>query len=89
MLSLPDKPWRRVRLVPEGEGRYRLTFLSGIGDRADFAQTVLEDLEACLSRGDQLTGEDWESRSVTVTTANLDAFVQNLALHRLMVESQS
>lgn len=89
MLSLPDKPWRRVRLVPEGEGRYRLTFLAGVRDRVDFEQVVREDLEACLSRGDRLSDEDWESRSVIVTTATVDTLVQNLALHRLMVERPS
>lgn len=89
MLSLPEKPWRRVRLVAEGGTRYRLTFLSGVGTRAEFEQTVVEDLDACLSPGDELSDADWESRSVTIVTADVEAFVRNLALYRVIVERPS
>lgn len=87
MLSLPQKPWRRVRIVPQGGDRYTVTVVSPLDSAAEFEAMVADDLEPCLGKGDGLSDVAWEMRSMTLTTANLPAFVRRLAVECVAVDA--
>jgi len=89
VLSLPDKPWKRVRLSPIAERRYRLTFLAGVNDEAEFDDAVTDDLEACLGPDDEIVEPAWDSRSVVIVTPDRAAFVRKLAVRRMIVEREA
>ncbi len=86
MLSLPSKPWKRVRVSPEGAGRYTVTIVSPVKDEEEFRQVISEDIEPSLGEQDRLEEVRWPARCVTVTVARLDLFQRRLAFKSVMVE---
>ncbi len=86
MLSLPSKPWKRVKIEALAEQRYRLVFLSEMPTEADFRTSLEKDIQPCLGRQDALESADWPSRSVTLATADLRTFKRNLVFACVMVE---
>lgn len=86
MLSLPSKPWKRVKVSAEGAGRYTVTILSPLKDEEEFQQVIREDLEPSLGELDRLEEVRWSTRSVTVTLARLDLFQRRLAFKSVIVE---
>ncbi len=86
MLSLPSKPWKRVRIDALGGDEYRITFVSPLEDEAQFREAVDEDIAASLGPNDRLGEPDWPSRSVTVNTADLAALKRKLVYASIMVE---
>lgn len=86
MLSLPSKPWKRVRIDDLGNGELRLTFLSDLESEAQFEEVVQKDIVPSLDTKDRLVGQDWPSRSVVVQTLNPAMFKRNLVFACIMVE---
>lgn len=86
MLSLPSKPWKRVRLETVAERHYRIVFLTEFSGEAAFLQAVEKDIRPCLGRGDELGSPDWASCSVELKTPDLPTFKRNLVFACVMVE---
>ena len=87
MLSLPSKPWKRVKIDQLGGQEYRITFVSPLDSEAEFLEVVEEDLGASIGVQDRLGKPDWESRSVGLTTADLPAFKRKLIYASIMIET--
>ena len=87
MLSLPSKPWKKVKIAQLGEQEYRITFVSPLESETQFLEAVEEDLGASTGEGDRLGQPDWASRSVTLTTADLAAFKRKLVYASIMIEA--
>lgn len=87
MLSLPSKPWKKVRLEPLGADEYRITFVSLLADEAQFHEAIDEDIVSSLGQHDKLGTPDWHSRSVTLTTSDLPAFKRKLVYASIMIET--
>lgn len=86
MLSLPSKPWKKVRIDELGNGELRLTFLSDLESEAQFEEVIQKDIVPSLDTKDRLVGQDWPSRSVVVQTLNPAMFKRNLVFACIMVE---
>ncbi len=69
-----------------GEHRYRVVFLTGFADEAEFGEAVEDDIRPCLGTDDELGAADWPSRSVMLTTRDLATFKRNLVYSSIMVE---
>ncbi len=85
MISLPSKPWKRVKIDALPEQRYRIVFLTEIATEAALREVVETDIVPCLSTRDDLGPVDWPSRSVTLTTPDLPTFKRNLVFACIMV----
>lgn len=86
MLSLPSKPWKKVKIDALGDQVFRITFLSELENEAQFLEVIGEDIASSLGERDRLGEPDWRSRSVTLTTADLDAFRRKLIFASIMIE---
>ncbi len=87
MLSLPSKPWKKVKIEVLAASEFRITFLSALDSEAQFLEMLDEDLAPCLGAQDRLRDPDWASRSVTLTTGDLAAFKRKLIYACVMVET--
>lgn len=87
MLSLPSKPWKKVRIEPLWGDDYRITFVSPFADEAQFREAIDEDLVSSLGQQDKLGTPDWPSRSLTLTSADLPAFKRKLVYASIMIET--
>lgn len=87
MLSLPSKPWKKVKIDALGGNEYRITFVSPLDDEEQFGEVIEEDIVASLGEQDRLGDRDWPSRSVTLTTADLPAFKRKLIYASIMIET--
>jgi hypothetical protein len=88
VLSLPSKPWKKVRLEAVAEQRYRIVFLTEFSTEAEFREAIEKDIRPCLGPKDELGEADWPSRSVTLTTRDLPTFRRNLVFACVMVEPE-
>lgn len=88
MLSLPSKPWKKVRLEDLGEQRFRIVFLTEMPSETDFLQAIERDLRPSLGVKDELGTPDWWSRSVTLTTRDLPTFKRNMVFACVMIQLQ-
>lgn len=86
MLSLPSKPWKKVKIDALGGKDFRITFLSELENEAQFLEVIEEDIVSSLGEHDSLGEPDWASRSVTLTTADVDAFRRKLVFASVMIE---
>lgn len=86
MLSLPSKPWKKVRIAELGNDQLRLTFVTELESEQQFDEVIDEDIFGSLNEQDALIGKDWPSRSVLVRTANPASFKRNLVFACVMVE---
>ena len=87
MLSLPSKPWKKVRINPLGGEDYRITFISPLDDEAQFQEAIDDDIASSLGPQDRLGTPDWPSKSVTLTTNDLAAFKRKLVYASIMIET--
>ena len=87
MLSLPSKPWKKVRIDALGGDEYRITFVSPLADEAEFNEVIEEDIVASLGAQDRLGDRDWPLRSVRLTTADLPAIKRKLVYASIMIET--
>lgn len=87
MISLPSKPWKKVRIEAADEG-YRIVLVTEISNEAEFLEVIRNDITPCLGPHDELSPPDWPSRSVTLTTLDLPTFKRNLVFACVMVELQ-
>ena len=87
MLSLPSKPWKKVKIDELGNQEYRLTFLSPLENELQFREAVVEDIASSLGEQDRLGQSDWQSRSVTLTITDLKAFKRKLIFASVMIET--
>ncbi len=86
MLSLPSKPWKKIKLADEGEGRYAITVLSPLRSRAAFEKFVHDGLGPCLGAEDTLSDPDWKTRNVALATGDLKAFTRKLIYANIVIE---
>ena len=86
MISLPSKPWKKVKIVALPEQRYRIVFVSEMPTEADLCEVVEKDIAPSIGPGDELGTVDWPSRSVTLTTQDLPTFKRNLVFACIMVD---
>ena len=86
MISLPSKPWKKVKIEAMAEHRYRIVFLTEIASEAEFLGTLESDIQPCLGADDELGLPDWPSRSVTLTTRDLRTFKRNMVFACIMIE---
>jgi len=87
MLSLPSKPWKKVKVEQLTEKQYRITFVSPLNSETAFRRTVRDDLELCLNEGDEIRDPDWASRSVVLITEDFETFKRRLIYVCIMIES--
>ncbi len=87
MLSLPAKPWKKIKLDDQGAGRYGITILSPLADREAF-EDFSEELRACLGAEDTLGDPHWETRRVTLHTADLLPFKRKLIYANIIIDSE-
>ena len=86
MISLPSKPWKKVKIVALPEQRYRIVFVTEMPTEAALREVVEKDIAPSLGTRDELGLVDWPSRSVTLTTLDLPTFKRNLVFACIMVE---
>ena len=87
MLSLPSKPWKKVKIDALGGDEYRITFVSPLDNETQFNEVIEEDIVASLGAQDRLGDRDWPSRSVKLTTADMPAFKRKLIYASIMIET--
>ncbi len=88
MLKLPSKRWKKVRVRPEGGGRYTLFFLSPINDDDELKEVVEDDIEECLSEGDRVISRQWDTRSATLEISDFESFKRRLLYVNMTIEEQ-
>jgi len=88
MLSLPSKPWKRIRVEQQSEKQYLITFVSPLEDADKFQKIIHDDLELCLNKGDELSNAGWASKSIVLTTEDFQTFKRRLVYVCVMVESE-
>ncbi len=87
MLSLPTKPWKKVKIDNLRQGEFLLTFLSEFESKAQFDEVIKEDIVASLGSQDQIGERNWALRNVAVTTPDLEAFKRRLVYACIMIEN--
>jgi hypothetical protein len=87
VLSLPSKPWRKVKLDELGEGEIRLTIVSELENVRQFEEVIDEDIVGSLGPEDRIGERDWSSRSVTLTIFDFAAFKRKLVYASIMIET--
>jgi hypothetical protein len=86
MLSLPSKPWKKVKIEEKEEGQFLITFLSPIRDRAEFERIIEEDLKDCLGEEDRFSAPTWKTKSITLATPDIKSFRRRLLYQRIFIE---
>jgi len=89
MLSLPQKPWKRIRVERQDANRYLIAFMSPMKKEKEFRKALREDLESCLSEGDTLSDPKWDAKSVVLVTEDFETFKRRLVYVCIMVEEES
>ncbi|MDP6172814.1 MAG: hypothetical protein QGF09_01440 [Rhodospirillales bacterium] len=85
MLSLPSKPWKKVKLEELEDGRFRLKFVSGLESEQQFDEVVDEDLVQSLGTEDRIEERDGPSRSLVLSIADLANFKRKLIFASIMI----
>ncbi len=88
VLSLPSKPWKKVKITALSEQCYRIAFLTEMSSEAALREAVEKDITPSLGARDELGQVDWPSRSVTLMTLDLPTFKRNLVFACVMDEIQ-
>jgi hypothetical protein len=86
MLSLPSKPWKKVKIEKKKEGKYLITFLSPLKKSAEFKRIVEEDLKYCLGEKDRFGAPRWKTKSITLSTQDIQSFRRRLLYQRIFIE---
>lgn len=86
MLSLPEKPWRNVRLESLGGDRYALVFLQELDDEAALRDLIDEYVSPCLGTGDLIEEVSWPDTGVVLTINDLGVFMRDLAFNGLVID---
>ena len=86
MLSLPSKPWKKVKIEEKKEGKYLITFLSPIKESAEFERIIEEDLKYCLGEKDRFGAPRWKTMSITLFTPDIQSFRRRLLYQRIFIE---
>ena len=86
MLSLPSKPWKKVKIEEKKEGEYRITFLTPIKESAEFERIIEEDLKYCLGEEDRFSAPQWKTMSITLFTTDIQSFRRRLIYQRIFIE---
>lgn len=84
MLSLPSKPWKKVRIEPIGEDLYRLTFVKPLPSIREFEKTV-QDLEGIISGGEKVVHKDADGRQLQVHIKDLKVFQRRLVFFNIFI----
>ena len=87
MLSLPSKPWKKIKVEQEEDGQYTVTFLSRLKDEAEFKKIISKDLERCLGQQDSLTSPQWDTRSIILKIRDSESFKRKLARVSILIET--
>jgi hypothetical protein len=86
MLSLPSKPWKKVKIEGKKEGKYLLTFLTPIKESAEFERIIEEDLKYCLGEKDRFGPPKWKTKSIPLFTPDIQSFRRRLLYQRIFIE---
>lgn len=86
MLSLPSKPWKKVKIEKKKEGKYLITFLSPLKKSAEFERIVEEDLKECLGEKDRFGAPKWKTKSIPLSTQDIQSFRRRLLYQRIFIE---
>lgn len=86
MLSLPSKPWKKVKIEEKKEGKYLMTFLSPIKESAEFERIIEEDLKYCLGEKDRFGAPKWKTKSIPLFTPDIQSFRRRLLYQRIFIE---
>lgn len=86
MLSLPSKPWKKIKLAEQETGRFQITVVSPVKSQAAFERMITEELQPCLSAGDALTEPVWDTRSLVLTTSDIKSFKRKLVYACILIE---
>jgi len=78
VLKLPSKRWKKVRIKPEGPGRYTLIFLTPLKDEDELREIVEEEIDMCLDQGERVIDMQWDRRSLTLAIADIVSFKRRL-----------
>jgi hypothetical protein len=62
LISLPSKPWKKVKIEVVAEHQYRIIFLTDMPTEATFHEALEKDIQPCLGASDALGSPDWPSR---------------------------
>ncbi len=87
MLSLPSKPWKKVKIHQLNEKLYKIAFVSPLNSEAEFRKTIRDDLELCLDEGDEIRDTDWTSRTVVLSTGDFQTFKRRLVYVCILIEN--
>lgn len=88
MLSLPSKPWKRIKVEQQSKTSYLIIFDSNIETEEEFRKTIFDDLELCLSQGDNLSDAQWSNKSVVLTTEDFQTFKRRLIYVCIMIDDK-
>ncbi len=78
VLKLPSKRWKKVRIKPDGPGRYTLTFISPLKNEDELREIVDEEIDMCLDEGERVIDMQWERKSLTLAIADIVSFKRRL-----------
>ncbi|WP_054030587.1 hypothetical protein [Desulfatitalea tepidiphila] len=87
MLSLPSKPWKKVRIELIGQNLCRLTFLNPIPSVREFEQ-FLEDLEDVISDNEDIVIRDFGKRYVELRITDYKSFKIRLVFLNISVAQE-
>ena len=86
MLSLPSKPWKKIALEKQQDGRFLITVLSPLTTEAEFEQVIGDDLQSCVGEHDVLVERDWDTKTLVLTTGDIKSFKRKLIYHSVIVD---
>jgi len=78
MMKLPTKPKTRVR--KNEQGHYEITLLFPMEDRVEFDNLIA----AALKETDRVIDSNWEEKTVTLVTQDINAFEKRINFYRIM-----
>jgi len=88
MLSLPSKPWKKVKIEKKKEGKYLITFLSPLKKQEEFKRITEEELKYCLGEKDRFSRPKWKTKSITLFSQDIQAFRRRLLYQRIFIEDE-
>ena len=75
-----------MKIEKKKERKYLITFLSSLKKNEEFKRIIEEDLKYCLGEKDRLGRPKWETKSITLTTQDIQSFRRRLIYQRIFIE---
>ena len=87
MLSLPSKPWKKVKITLLQNGLYQLQFVSQIKTAREF-QNILEKIKGILVESDEVILTDFEGRKIKLRIVDFISFKRKLVFINISVVNE-